>query len=368
MITVTALSILGLLVLLVYAFFRLPQFGASARGERKKQLERSPHFRNGQFHNLRHTPALAEGKTYSSVMREYLFSPKPRTSPRVSVPVIKSDLLNLDIAIDLLVWFGHSSYLLQVSGKIFVIDPVFSPFASPMPGMVRSFKGTNVYTAADMPSIDYLIITHDHYDHMDHRTLVALRGKVAKVITGLGVGAHLERWQYHPERVMEKDWYEEVSLDNGIKITATPSRHFSGRSFRRNTTLWTSFVLETENIKIYIGGDSGYDLHFREIGEKYGPFDLAILENGQYHDNWKYIHMTPEECVAAAVDLRAAQLLPVHWSKFSLAMHPWDDSIRRVVTEAKRNNIKILHPRIGEIVTLNPQVPHNFYHWWENIE
>ncbi len=187
-----------------------------------------------------------------------------------------------------------------------------------------------------------------------------------KVITGLGTGAHLEYWGYDTANIIEKDWNEQVDLGDGFIVNTAPARHFSGRAFKRNGTLWTSFVLTTPTRKIYIGGDSGYDKHFAEIGNKYGPFDLVILENGQYNQDWRYIHMMPEEVVQAAVDLKAKKLLPVHWSKFALALHDWDEPIIRVVKESRVKHMPLLHPMIGEAVNLDDTL--ESAPWWGNGE
>jgi L-ascorbate metabolism protein UlaG (beta-lactamase superfamily) len=218
---------------------------------------------------------------------------------------------------------------------------------------------------ADIPHIDYLFISHDHWDHLDHRTVEKLRPKVGKVITALGAGAHLDRWRYGQEIIAEGDWYDEFSLDDGFKVNVMPGRHFSGRTFKRNQSLWVSFILTTPHMKIYLGGDSGYDSHFAKIGAEYGPFDLAILEDGQYNNSWKHIHMLPEQVVQAAIDLKAERLLPVHWGKFSLSLHDWDEPIIRVVKEAERRKVPVLHPMIGEAVDLNN--PQDQTQWWNGL-
>lgn len=205
-----------------------------------------------------------------------------------------------------------------------------------------------MYAVDDIPPIDFLLITHDHYDHLDHSTIVKLKSKIKQVITGLGVGAHLQRWAV----IMEKDWNEEMQFES-FTISTTPARHFSGRDFKRNSSLWLSFVIITPDKKIFIGGDSGYDTHFKNIGEQFGPFDLVILKCGQYNNYWKYIHMMPEEAVQAAEDLQAKKLLPVHWGKFSLSLHAWDEPVTRVVYEAKKKGMDVIYPMIGEAVYLD---------------
>lgn len=360
--------IIILCVLLVYVclFLQRPQFGKVPSGKRLQRIEASTNYKNGQFQNLSPTPALAEGASYLGVMRKFFFARSKRGTPTATLPSRKVDILSLDPNDDLLVWFGHSSYYLQEDGKRFLIDPVLSGSASPVRFTTRSFKGSDVYTAEDLPEIDCLFITHDHYDHLDYQTLVKLRPKIKKIITGLGVGAHLEAWGYDAGIIIEKDWNEAWVLEEGFTVYTAPTRHFSGRKFKRNNTLWVSFILSTPTKKIFIGGDSGYDSHFKIIGDAHGPFDLVILENGQYNKDWKYIHMMPEEVVQAAEDLKAKKLFPVHWSKFSLALHDWDEPVIRVSKEAKRKGIELLHPMIGEAVYLKDIKPS--IAWWESVD
>jgi len=352
-------------IVAVYWYMQQPLFGSVPSGARLERIQQSVHYKNGQFHNLTPTPAFTEGFTYTRVFLRFLFSRTTEGKPSASLPTEKHNLTQLKPTEDVLVWFGHSSYFLQLDGKKILVDPVLSGHASPVKFTTRSFKGSDVYTVDDLPEIDYLFLTHDHYDHLDYETIVNLQPKVKLVITGLGVGAHLERWGYQTHQLIEKDWYEEISLDNGFKVHTMPARHFSGRRFKRNNTLWSSFVLVTPRQCIYLGGDSGYDTHFQMIGERYGPFDLAILENGQYDRAWKYIHMTPEEAVQAAIDLKAKRLLPVHWSKFALANHAWRDPAIRVHQEAERRQVPLLHPLIGEVVPL--QKTSAPVSWWEAI-
>jgi L-ascorbate metabolism protein UlaG (beta-lactamase superfamily) len=350
-----------LLALALWLFLKQPVFGAQPEGERLKRLSRSPHYINGQFQNIEFTPQLTEGGTYAGILFDFLFRRSQSRAPRF-LKTHKTDLLSLDPMKDVLVWFGHSSYFLQLDGKKFLIDPVLSGNASPVSFTTKSFKGSDIYSVEELPEIDYLLLTHDHYDHLDHLTIVELRTKVGRVITGLGVGAHLEEWGYDPAIISEKDWNESVDLANGFQLNTTTARHFSGRQFKRNNTLWLSFVLTTPHYKIFIGGDSGYGEHFKKIGDLYGPFDLAILENGQYNKHWKHIHLMPEEVIKAAMDLKAKNILPVHWSKFALALHDWDEPITRVTAEAEKNQVSLLTPMIGEAVDLgkmDSKVP-----WW----
>ncbi|RZL17655.1 MAG: MBL fold metallo-hydrolase, partial [Pedobacter sp.] len=274
---------------------------------------------------------------------------------------------HLPLDSNVLVWFGHSSYFMQIDGKRILVDPVFSGNASPVPETVKAFKGTDRYKVEDLPAIDYLIISHDHYDHVDYETLTKLKNKTKKVICGLGVGADFEAWGYPLANILEKDWDETVDLGNGFFIHTTPARHFSGRGFTRNNTLWMSYVFQSPTMKIFIGGDGGYDTHFAKIGKKFGPIDLAILEDGQYDVKWKYIHLLPEQVLKAAKDLNAKQLFPVHSSKFVLANHPWDEPLVKITELNKITKIPLVTPMIGEFVYLKK--PNQIFKpWWIGIK
>lgn len=349
------------------AFLRMAVFGRMPSGARLKRIKKSPNYRDGAFQNQSFTPDLTEGATYFSVMREFALGDKKGQQPEVNIPAHKTDLKNLNPNENALVWFGHSSYFIQIDGKKILIDPVLSGNASPLSFTTKAFAGTDRYSVEDFPEIDYLFISHDHYDHLDYKTIVKLKSKVKTVITSLGTAEHLEYWGYNPNVIIEKDWYDSVDLGNGFNVTLTPSRHFSGRMLKRNQALWTSFVLKTPSQNLFLGGDSGYDKHFAEIGEKFGPFDLAILENGQYNKSWKHIHLMPHEILQAAKDLKAKRLFPVHSSKFALANHAWDEPLNKIVENNKTENLNLVTPMIGEKVDLN-NPNQTFSEWWKSVK
>jgi L-ascorbate metabolism protein UlaG (beta-lactamase superfamily) len=364
----TSLSLIALLAIATFFYMKLPKFGKSPSGERLVRIQKSPNYKDGKFVNLSPTTELVEGSTPLSLTLEYVFQKAKRRSPIDRIPSVKNDLLNLPIDQDVLVWFGHSSYFMQIDGKRILVDPVFSGNASPIPHTAKSFNGTDIYTVDDLPEIDYLFISHDHYDHIDYETILKLRTKTKKVICGLGVGEHFEYWGYKIENIIESDWNEQIELGDGFTVFTTPARHFSGRGFTKCNTLWMSYVLKTSTMNLYIGGDSGYDTHFADIGNKFGPIDLAILENGQYNEKWRYIHMLPPDVLQAAKDLKAKKLFPVHSSKFVLANHDWDEPLAKI-TELNHNSenpIPLVTPIIGELVFLknDQQV---FRKWWEGI-
>lgn len=335
--------------------------GKLPSGKHLEQLKKSPNWKGKGFENLSATPMKQEGVSYWKMTKEF-FKKHPDTVPPGKMPFVKTDLKKLSN--DTIVWFGHSSYLIRTANKNFLIDPVFSGNAAPVSFMVKAFPGSNEYKADDIPPIDYLILTHDHYDHLDFKTIRKLKNKTGKIICSLGISSHLKHWGIEEKKITELDWWQTDQLESSIQLTAAPARHFSGRGIKRFQTLWSSFILKTGTYNIYIGGDSGYDSHFKTIGEKYGPFDIAILESGQYNKMWSLIHMMPEETVQAAVDLKAKSLLPVHWGKFTLAMHPWNEPIQRVLNKAQELKVQVRTPMIGEVVGLNEN--DKTKEWWQS--
>jgi L-ascorbate metabolism protein UlaG (beta-lactamase superfamily) len=353
-------------VIFVSLYMQHPKFGANPKGKRLEMVQASPNYKDGAFVNRSYTPELTEGYSMGKVMFDFLFRKGSRTTPKGIIPSVHTDLKNLPAG-DWLVWFGHSSYLIQTDGIKVLVDPVFSGNASPVPGSTKAFKGSDVYKVDDMPEIDYLFISHDHYDHLDYETMKKLKGKVKKVICGLGVGAHLEKWGYEPENIIEMDWDTAIEPQSGVKIYGLTARHFSGRSLKRDQTLWMSYVLQSPKRKIFIGGDGGYDKHFKEIGALHGLIDLAIIENGQYNEAWKAIHFMPGENLQAAIDLKAKRLMPVHSSKFDLAMHDWDEPLKEMVRLNQEIGLPLVTPKIGEPVNLN-DTTQVFTEWWRDVD
>lgn len=338
--------------------------GKNPSGERLERVKSSSNYRDEIFQNQSVTEVMAEKGSFIKTFIKFMNKPKTVIPPH-KLPSIKTDLKNLPDGEPVLVWFGHSSYLIKIDGKHILVDPVFSGFASPVRlNSAKNFDGSNVYGVEDMPPIDVLLITHDHYDHCDYETVLKLAPTVKHIVTSLGVGSHLEYWGIDGKKVTELDWAEQTEKD-GLKFIAAPARHFSGRGFKRAKTLWSSFILKTSKHSFYLGGDSGYDSHFKKIGAEYGPFDLAILESGQYNEAWKSIHMMPEETVMASIDVKAERLLPVHWGKFSLSLHPWNEPIERVVKKAEAVNVKITTPKIGEPIIIGEKYPEQ--KWWREL-
>jgi L-ascorbate metabolism protein UlaG (beta-lactamase superfamily) len=336
--------------------------GKNPSGKLLEKIKQSSNYKKDGFANLSETPMMLPDTSYYELIKKTL-NKDPDVKPLQKLPSIKTYLKDIKISNPLIVWFGHSSYFIRINNKNILVDPVFSGNASPVSFMAKAFDGSDVYTVEDFPAIDFLILTHNHYDHMDYKTIKKLKSKIKEIYCPLGVSSHLLFWGFAQNAITEMDWWETRQLQGDITLTAAPARHFSGRGLKRYKTLWSSFILKTNSYNLYLGGDSGYDTHFKEIGEKYGPFDIAILESGQYNSAWPFIHMMPEQTVQAALDLRAKVLLPVHWGKFSLSLHPWDEPIKRVLKEAALKNLKITTPMIGETVVLDETYPDK--KWWE---
>ncbi|RAJ35403.1 L-ascorbate metabolism protein UlaG (beta-lactamase superfamily) [Pedobacter cryoconitis] len=356
------LFILCALSILVYAILTLPVFGRLPQGARLERIRRLPNAEGDELQNQSLTPMVPEGG-YLAIFKAMLKG-NPDSRPATVLPHASPHLDSVSGA--KVTWFGHSSYLLQLDTLKVLVDPVFSRTPSPFSFIgKKQYAGTDFIKAEDFPAIDVLLITHDHYDHMDYQSILKLKDSVKHFLTSAGAGSHLSRWGIPAEKITELAWEEQAVL-SGLKFTAKPARHFTGRLFKRNRTLWSSFILETPEHKLYLGGDSGYDSHFKLIGEEHGPFDLAILECGQYNELWPLIHMFPEQTVMAAKDLKAKVLLPVHWGKFTLALHDWNDSIIRVSKSAEESAQQITTPLMGETFVLGGAYPDK--KWWLNAE
>ncbi len=341
-------------------------FGKLPSGKRLDRIKQSPNYRDGSFQNIYKTEMMAEGVSYPKMMLEF-FGKGVDREPTTILPSIKIDLKAIKETEPIIIWFGHSSYLIKTDGKNILVDPVFSERASPFQFMgSKNYAIKSPYTIADFPDIDMVVISHDHYDHLDYNSILKLKSKTKLFCVGLGVGSHLENWGVDSTKIREFDWWESEEVFPGFELISTPARHFSGRGFTRNQTLWSSYVLKTPSKKIFIGGDSGFDASFKTIGDKYGPFDLSILECGQYDKQWPFIHMMPEETAQAAVDLNGNVLLPVHWAKFTLGLHPWKEPAERVTTAAEKLNLMVTTPLIGEVVELNKPFPTNM--WWADVK
>ena len=348
------LIILGIILLLAgiaLAVLSHPAFGLW-RHVSKERIQASPNYRDGMFQNQEPTPQFT-GDTAStrSTLWRFLTNKDTLRVPQQPIPAVKTDLKSLPTDSDWLVWFGHSSYLFCLDGKRYLVDPVLKP-EWPASMMLKAFPGTDIYRPDDLPDIDILIITHEHWDHMEYATLRDIRDRVKQVFCPLGIADYLRYWGYKDEIITEMDWYDQSPMTNDqLQITCLPSRHFSNRLLgKRNQTLWASFIVEAGGRKVYIGGDGGYDKRFAEIHERFGDVDLALLENGQYNANWKYVHTTPEDLEKVILDLQAKQVFTVHHDKFALSLHPWSEPDSVAHDIATKHNINLLDAPIGTVV------------------
>ena len=349
-----------------FAFLGQEQFGALPEKDAMRRVLLSPHYIDGEFRNLIPRPVLSDNSTFAGALLRSLVEKKNNPEPPAPVPSRKPDFGAPAPSEDLLIWLGHSSFFLQLGGKRILIDPVFSDHAAPVSFSTRAFAGATPCTAGDLPDIDVLLISHDHWDHLDHPTVRALKDRLGTVICGLGTGAHFYRWGFSESVIREADWGDSVELGK-LRITLVTAAHYSGRALTRNQALWTGFLLESPEHRLFFSGDSGYGPHFADIGRRYGAPDLALLDCGQYNERWKYIHMTPEEAVRAAQDMGAKALLPAHIGKFSLAYHSWDDPFRRVTSAAEGKPFQLVTPVIGEVISLAEPLP-SFPRWWEDLK
>jgi len=333
--------------------------GKNPEGEELGRLDTLPNYKNGGFENL------AE-RSDSTVKSRWLFlHSRPKTiKPSRPLPWVKTDLRTLTAPAPTVVWFGHSSLLIKTGQGTILIDPIFSDHAGPVPGLIKAFPGTMNYHAEDMPTIDVLIISHDHYDHLDYRTLKKLKNKIKMAVVPMGVGSDLVYWGFDRKKIVELNWNQSVTLPGGLRVTATPAQHRSNRSYSsENKTLWASYVIQAGNYRLFYGGDSGYGPHFKQIGKQYGPFDLALLECGQYSPNWPWTHLWLGQAAQAALDLQACLLQPIHWAKFPEADQPWNEPIEKLLPAADKLGIPVNVPRIGEPYTLGD--PPKRTVWWE---
>ena len=347
------LIIVGVVLLLAgigLAVLSHPAFGLW-RHVSKERIQASPNYRDGMFQNQVPTPQFTgDSASTRGTLWRFLTNKDTLRVPQQPIHAIKTDLKDLPTDSDWLVWFGHSSYLFCLNGMRYLVDPLLQP-EWPASMMLKAFPGTDIYRPEDLPNIDVLIITHEHWDHMDYATLRDIRDRVQQVVCPLGIADYLRYWGYEDEQIFELDWYERLTAEGGLTITCLPSRHFSNRLLGKpNQTLWASFMVEAGGRKVYIGGDGGYDKRFSEIHERFGAVDLAILENGQYNANWRYIHTTPQDLEKVILDLQARQIFTVHHDKYSLAMHPWyePDSVAHDI--AAKYDIHLLDTPIGAVV------------------
>ncbi|GEO10181.1 MBL fold metallo-hydrolase [Segetibacter aerophilus] len=327
----------------------------------------SDHFNGKIFLNPVPTEVMGKG-SFSRIMKLYL-QKHPNRSPSKQLGPFKADSSVLDkLQPDQLrvTWLGHSSTLLEIDGKRFLTDPLWYQRASPFSGIGPKRFFDNPLPINDLPAIDYIVLSHDHFDHLDKHSILHLLSKRIPIITMLGVGKRLVDWGADQSLVTELDWWQSINLPGGFVITALPSRHFSGRWINdRFSTLWGSFAIKGPLHNVYFGADSGYYDGFKKIGDQHGPFDLTMLDTGAYNKEWESIHMGPENAVRAHLDLKGKVLMPIHWGTFNLAFHPWTEPVERVIKAAEIDGVKLLLPTPGETRIVDT----NSYNsgWWKRF-
>ena len=363
------LSLITLLIITVVLFINLsPQFGGLASKQQQELFSKSKHYKDGKFLNNGGVKIEMSLKDSFKAMW-ILFKSNSKAEPNKNIAVQKVDSISIANynSKTRFIWFGHSTFLLQTKGKNLLIDPMFGDVPAPNPLLGnKRFSNELPIEIEKLPSIDAVLITHDHYDHLDYESIQKLKDKVKLFFTPLGIGIHLLKWGVEKERIIELDWWQEIKFDD-LTIRCTPAQHFSGRGISdREKTLWCSWIIQSDDENLFFSGDSGYASHFKEIGEQYGPFDFAFMECGQYNNLWPLVHMLPEETAQAGLDIKAKKMMPIHWGAFKLASHSWTEPVERISKKAKELNVDLVIPKIGEIIEIGLNDSEEIYPWWRN--
>lgn len=361
------LILIVVLIVLLMAFIKIAKvFGGKPSKQQKKKYSQYPNHKEGKFTNLMPQFTVTQAPDFI----DDSLHPKSTRRPDFDIPYVKIDPKSLaeKTTHTRITWFGHSTMLLEMDGKNILIDPMFGDVPSPVSfiGQKRYSKGLPL-SIEELPPIDVVLLTHDHYDHLDYQSILKIKDKVKKFYVPLGLNFHLLRWDVPKAKIEELNWYETAALE-GINFTLTPSHHYSGRSLNdRFESLWGGWVIKGALDNIYVSGDGGYGPHFKQVGLEYGPFDFAMVECGQYSRYWRQNHLFPEQSVRAAADVGAKLIMPIHWGAFTLAMHSWDAPVKRFLTKAKECGIPVTTPKIGEQIVLGKEPSEQpTSAWWEN--
>lgn len=363
-----AFTLLGLSLVAFLVRFITPFFFMGPGDEKLAEYRGSSQFHEKalRFHNPVRRPEVEDRDSGWVVLMDFLFPPDGRTPP-ARLPEVPFDAAAMAEKSQALrfAWLGHSTLLVEMDGQRILVDPVFSAYASPIPIVARRFQPPAWPLDAIIASVDAVVISHNHYDHLDESSIKRLAEGPARFLTPLGVGQQLIEWGVEPDRVDELDWWQGKAL-GPVTLTATPAQHFSGRGLTDgNKTLWAGWAIKGSQGSAFFSGDTGYSPHFAQIGERLGPFSLTFLENGAYSKNWPFVHQLPEEAVQAHIDLRGDIMVPVHWGMFALGPHSWDEPARRVAAEADARGVNLISPTIGQLLTLDSELPRE--RWWERI-
>ena len=352
------------------------QVGQNPKDVHLKIIQSSPNYDMASKKFVNRRPNIMENMGDDSSfwddpmgrLRNNFFFNSNETSPSQLIPEDRSgvpaDFADSSDTVKF-IWLGHSTFLLSINNKIVLVDPVFSNAASPFSFLVKRFQPP-VINLNELPDLDYILISHDHYDHLDMETIIKLKDDDVTFVTPLGVSSHLRRWGVDSDKVVELDWWDEIDFD-GVTFICTPAQHFSGRMalFSTMKTLWASWIVKGGGKSVYYSGDSGYDVHYKDIGDRYGAFDIVFMDSGQYNERWAAVHNMPDQVIQGFLDLQGKHLVPVHWGMFTLSVHNWYDPPTEITKLAKPYNISVMTPLMGQTVRLdNPGI---FERWWEAL-
>ena len=364
-VAVLAILLIAVAILAYKTTDDFAQFGASPTGERLERMKESPLFDGKKFNNPEAWGGEHMGMSFGMFNR--WFFGKEMREPEHDLPVVsldKSSFIEVPEPGLRVTWLGHSTAIVEIDNRRILFDPVWSERASPSSIMGPARFHAVPLRIEDLPRLDAVVISHDHYDHLDMHAIQYLKDTGVKFITALGVGAHLESWGVNPEQIIEMEWWQTTDKVPGLIMIATPARHFSGRNpMKQNETLWMSFTIMGPYHRVFFCGDSGPFPGFQEIGAKFGPFDLTMMKIGAYSEDWPEIHLNPEQAMAAHRDLNGRVFLPIHWGTFNLAYHNWDEPIEWALKEAEVNHVTIITPMPGQ--TIDVDDPPAMEKWWE---
>ena len=362
MIYIVIVCIILILFISFFLYFWKPFGRKPNQLEKEEYKKRTRQYYDNHFHNLDEFRIIRKNNYENHA------SSHKKPIPKSQLPVLKPSFIDHPQCQDFtMTWFGHTFLFIQIHGLNIFIDPFFSQRCSPV-----SFVGMKRFTDMpldidELPPIDIVIITHDHYDHLDYQTIKRINHKVKRFVVPLGVECHLEKWNIEKNKIHEMSWWEEINI-HGLTIGCTPSHHFSRRSLNDQfSTLWASWILMDENYRLFISGDGGFASHFHRIQEKYEYFDVAFMECGQYDALWPDVHMLPEQSFQATQILNAKHVIPIHWGVFQLAHHPWDDSVVRMVKASQNHDIDIITPMLGETIFYD-RIKNYTKRWYEDYE
>jgi len=365
------------LIITIFSISGCDQFGSIPKDDDYIRMKESPNY------NISHDKFLNQNpKVMNEMKKNSSFWANPRknlannfffnsniTSPETELPENKTSLNesfvnstnNIKFA-----WLGHSSILMSINNKVILIDPIFASSASPFSWLIKRYQPP-VFKMKELPKIDFILISHDHYDHLDMKTIKFFnKNKNISFVVPLGVGSHLKKWGVPDSRIIEMDWWDSKII-KGIKFICTPAQHFSGRKgfIETQKSLWASWVVKSGNRSFYFSGDSGYSKHYKQIGDKYGPMEVVFMDSGQYNTRWKEVHNMPDEVIKGFVDLKGENLIPIHWGMFTLAMHNWFDPPVEIKKRAKDQNISLITPIIGQVINMKKMT--STESWWEKF-